>query len=129
MGFNLTMDKSTPVKSTPVKRVPIGAPYYQLGGVLQSFLKEKGNKSGLTLAQIIRDVHEEWRKRKQRAPVPQTFYQAVYGVRPLPTEVILFMVARYGLQITFDDCFSAMNHEGARVKANDVRMPRMRELF
>jgi hypothetical protein len=123
------MAKSTPVNSTPVKPISLGAPYYQLGGVLQAFLKEKGRKTGLTLAQIIRDVHEEWGKRKQRPPVPQTFYQAVYGVRPLPLEVVLFMIDRYGFQITFDDCFNAMNREGARVKANDVRMPRMRELF
>lgn len=43
--------------------------------------------------------------------------------------MILFMIDRYGLEISFDECFSAMNNEGARVKTNDVRMPRMRELF
>jgi hypothetical protein len=123
------MAKSTVVNLTPVKSSPVGAPYYQLGGVLQSFLKMKKKKTGLTLAQIIRDVHEEWSKRKQRPPAPQTFYMAVYGARPLPVEVLLFMIDRYGLEITFDECFNAMNCEGAAVKSNDVRMPRMRELF
>ena len=123
------MAKSTPANLTPVKSKPIGAPYYQLGGVLQAFLKLKKRKTGLTLAQIIRDVHEEWAKRKQKAPAPQTFYMAVYGARPLPLEVVLFMIDRYGFEINFDECFNAMNSDGASVKSNDVRMPRMRELF
>lgn len=98
-----------------------------LAGALQSFLKRKHKV--LTLAQIIRDVREEWGKKGQPAPAPQTFYMAVYGVRPLPTEVILFLMERYGFEISFDECFNAMNVQGARVKSNDVRMPRMRELF
>lgn len=122
------MANTTQAKLTPVKRQSVGAPYFQLSGVLQAFLKKKA-KSGLTLAKIIRDVQEEWRKRNQTPPAPQTFYMAVYGVRPLPTEVILFMIDRYGFEVTFDECFNAMNQQGIRIKANDVRMPRMRELF
>lgn len=122
------MANSTPVKLAPVKSKSVGAPYFQLSGALQAFLKKKA-RSGLTLAKIIRDIQEEWRKRMQTPPAAQTFYMAVYGVRPLPTEVILFMMDRYAFEVTFDECFNAMNQEGARVKANDVRMPRMRELF
>jgi hypothetical protein len=124
---NLTVSKSTPVNSAQVKSASVGAPYLQLAIALQSFLKKKRN--AITLAQVIRDVRDEWQKRNQRPPAPQTFYMAVYGVRPLPVEVILFMVERYGFEIGFDDCFNSMNAQGARVKSNDVRMPRMRELF
>ena len=128
-GVNLAYVKTDLDGTSAYKQAVIGAPYVVLSGVLQSFLKAKKKKSGLTLSKIIQDVREEWKKRKQRPPAPQTFYMAVYGVRPLPTEVILFMIERYGLEITFDECFNAMNAEGARVKNNDVRMPRMRELF
>jgi len=122
------MAKSTLVNLAPVKSAPVGAPYYLLSGALQFFLKKKA-KSGLTLAKIIRDVREEWEKRNQTPPAPQTFYMAVYGVRPLPPEIILFLIDRYHFEISFDECFNAMNAQGARVKNNDVRMPRMRELF
>lgn len=121
------MGKSTPVNSAQVKSASVGAPYLQLAIALQSFLKKKRNV--LTLSKIISDVRDEWNKKKQRPPAPQTFYMAVYGVRPLPTEVILFMMERYGFEIGFDEVFNAMNREGAPVKSNDVRMPRMRELF
>lgn len=128
MGVNLTVAKLTPANLTHVKSSSVGAPYYLLGGVLQSFLKKKA-PSGLTLAKIIRDVHEEWEKRKQPPPAPQTFYMAVYGIRPLPVEVVLFLIARYGFEVRFDECFGARNIKGQNVKTNDVRMPRMRELF
>lgn len=122
----MPLGKSTP-GNLPTGKSSIGAPYYQLGAALQTFLKEKEHV--LSLSQIIRDVSEEWSKRRQKPPVPQTFYRAVYGERPLPEGVLIFLMERYGFKLRFYETFSAMNREGSAVKANDVRMPRMRELF
>jgi hypothetical protein len=103
----------------------IGAPYLHMALAIQNFLKDKE----MGLMDIWHEMDRECKKKKLKGPTPQSLYMAAYGTRPIPLEVLVFMQGRYGFSLRFDQCFGAKNRQEVITKTNNIRLPRMRELF
>ena len=62
------------------------------------------------------------------APSSSTVYMCLRGQRLLPMEAVLFMQERYGFKCRWRHVLPMKNKEGARVKANDLLLPGMKEI-